>query len=91
MKSGHKDGDAPGAAFMPSSLTSVMILVVTIHLPTRALQRRGARALRAVRPAQSVGADAERLLLVLFFVLFAIGSVLAITQIVDSGSLFAAT
>ena len=76
---------------MPSSSTSVMILPVTIQNPTRALQRRGARALRAVRAAQVAGADSERLLLALFFLLFAIGSILAITQMVDSGSLFSAT
>jgi hypothetical protein len=43
---------------------------------------------RVVRAAQAIGADVERLLLVLFFVVFAFGTILGVAQIVRAGSLY---
>ena len=52
-------------------------------------RRRGeVRVLRAVRAAQGGGADVERLLLVLFFVVFTIGTILAVVQMVQARSIY---
>jgi hypothetical protein len=56
--------------------------------PWRRRRGGGVRVPRAVRTAQTVGADVEQLLLVLFFVLFTIGAIMAVVQMVQARSIY---
>ena len=51
-------------------------------------QRGSGTALRLVRTAHDVGTDLERLLLVMFWVVFVVGTIVAIAEIAQLNSLF---
>lgn len=59
-------------------------------LSPRGLRRRSVRPLRAVRSAHVSEANVERWLLVLFFVVFAIGAVVVVVEGSLSGQSFSA-